>query len=136
VAGYAAAGRRVVSELRAAGNPVAVVENDLALYERAAAEGLPAIWGDAGSREVLAAAGITTARLLLLTAGNRVAAELALVHARRANPGIAVMALAGSEQDAAELRALGADAVIEPAVAGGQALSRAALARLTGSSEC
>lgn len=127
VAGYGRGGRAVARALRAGGISFVVVELDHAVFRLAVAEGMPAVWGDITREEVLSAAQIARARILVVTVPERASVQLAVEHARRAHPSVAVVARAVRESDVAELRALGVTAAVQPEFEGGVEMLRQTL---------
>ncbi|MFN9843509.1 MAG: cation:proton antiporter [Planctomycetota bacterium] len=78
--------------LQARGVPVVVVDSDRRTVERLLAQGVRALYGDAGSPVLLDGAGIAQARALVLAAPDAVTQRLAIEHARAVRPGLAVLA--------------------------------------------
>ncbi|MBI3282202.1 MAG: cation:proton antiporter [Acidobacteria bacterium] len=129
VAGYGRTGRAVGQIVRAAGIPLVVVESDHALLGDMRNEGFSGVWGDITREEVLQAARIKNARILVLTVPNRSTVELSVERARRANPLLVVIARAVREQHVAGLRKLGVDAAVQPEFEGGIEMVRQVLVR-------
>ncbi len=127
VAGYGRGGRAVSRALRAGGIPFVVVELDHAVFRLAVADGMPAVWGDITREEVLGAAQIARARILVVTVPERASVQLAVEQARRAHPTVAVVARAVRESDVAELLALGVTAAVQPEFEGGVEMLRQTL---------
>ena len=127
VAGYGRSGRTVARVLRAAGIPLVVVESNYALFSDMTTEGLDAVWGDITREEVLRAAWIENARILVLTVPDRSTVHLSVECARRLNPAVLVVARAVREYHVAELRKLGVDAAVQPEFEGGVEMVRQAL---------
>jgi len=129
VAGYGRSGRAVSRALHAGGVPFVVVELDHALFTMAVSNGMPAVWGDVTREEVLGAAQIAHARILVVTVPDRGSVHLTVQQARRMHPKVAVVARAAREGDVAELRALGVDAVVQSEFEGGVEMLRQTLMR-------
>lgn len=91
---------------------------------------LIAYWGDAASPDVLTAAGIKDAALLILAVPDAGSARLAAAHARRLNPGIAVVARAHSQGEVKALHSAGVDEVVVPEYEGAAAMLKRALGLL------
>ncbi|TAJ20732.1 MAG: sodium:proton antiporter [Dehalococcoidia bacterium] len=91
---------------------------------------LTAYWGDAASPDVLVAAGIGDAVLLILAVPDAGSARLAASHARRLNPGIAVIARAHSQTEVEALRQAGVDVVVVPEFEGAATILRRSLGLL------
>lgn len=78
--------------LRARGVPFVAIDSDRPTVERLQAQGVQALYGDAGSPVLLDRAGIARARALVLAAPDAVTQRLAIEHARTVQPGLAVLA--------------------------------------------
>ncbi len=125
LAGHRALGRRVAALCRDAGVPLVVIDND-----PDAVTGDGNVFGDATRPDVLLAAGIRQARVLVV-------ADLALADkmrtcsaARALNPRIEVVAAAAGEAEAGWLREFGADVVHDALDEQSSQLARAVRARL------
>jgi CPA2 family monovalent cation:H+ antiporter-2 len=129
VAGYGQSGRTAARVLQRACIPMVVVELDHVVYSDLVARGLPGVWGDATSEEVLSAARIDKARVLLLTVPYASSAHLAVQRAKALNPKLMIIARALMAPQVVELRDLGVDAVVQSDFEGGVAMVRQALAQ-------
>jgi CPA2 family monovalent cation:H+ antiporter-2 len=110
--GFGRVGSRVGQTLHAAGQPIALVESDRELLDQARALGIAGVLGNAASRDTLAAANVAAARAVLVAIPNTIEAGQIIAHARAANPSLAVLARAHSDQEVDYLLAHGADAAI------------------------
>jgi len=129
VAGYGRSGRAVARVLRAAGIPLVVVELNHALFGDLNAHGLAGVWGDITSEEILRAAHVESARILVLTVPDLSTVQLSVDRARRLNPKVAVIARAAGSHHVVELGKLGIDAVVQAEFEGGVEMVRQALVR-------
>lgn len=129
IAGAGRTGSTAARVLARAGVPVLAVEIDHALWTDLKPTGVPAIWGDITRPEILHAAGVETARVLLVTMPDQMAVRLCVEQARRMNPHIVVIARASREHHIRELRQLGVDAAVQPEFEGGVEMVRQALER-------
>ncbi len=129
VAGYGRSGRAAARVLGAAGIPVVVVELNHAEFRDLSSDGLSGVWGDVTSEEILHAARIESARILLITVPNASTVYLSVERAKRLNPKLVVIARAVQAHNVAELRRLGVDAVIQAEFEGGVEMVRQALVR-------
>jgi monovalent cation:H+ antiporter-2, CPA2 family len=127
VAGYGRSGQAAARALRAAGIQLVIVELNYALFGDITGDGLDGLWGDISSEEILRAAQIANARILLLTVSDQNTVQLSVERARRLNPKLVVIARAAREHHVAELRALGVDVVVQPEFEGGVEMLRQAL---------
>jgi CPA2 family monovalent cation:H+ antiporter-2 len=131
VAGYGRSGRAAARVLHRAGIPFVVVEINHAVYGRVAPDGFSGIWGDITGDEILKAARIDTARILLLAVPDQTTVRLAVQRARAVNPAVLVIARAFRREDVLELRRLGAAGTVQPEFEGGVEMVRQALIQYT-----
>ena len=110
--GYGRVGSLVGRTLHAAGRPVVLVESNRDFLEDARTAGIAGVLGNAAAEETLEAANIATARALLVAIPQPLEAGQIIRRAREANPAIAVMARAHSDEEVAYLLRNGADAAI------------------------
>lgn len=127
VAGYGRNGRAVTSVLQAANIPLVLAEWDHAAFNDAVSQGIEAVWGDVGQHEILHAAGIEQARMIILTVPDHSTIRLAATRARAMNPKIIVIGRAVLERNVAELKEAGVDRVVQPEFEGGIEIVRQAL---------
>jgi CPA2 family monovalent cation:H+ antiporter-2 len=126
VAGHGPLARRFAARCAQAGVAVAVIDDDA----DAAPPGTHVVFGDAGRPEVLAAAGVAEAKVLVV-------ADLPLPHKMRActaaralNPRIEIIAAANGEAEAVWLREFGVNVVCDATEELSHQLERAVRARL------
>jgi CPA2 family monovalent cation:H+ antiporter-2 len=127
VAGYGRTGRAAARVLRRAGIPFVVIEINHSVFGGLAAAGLSGIWGDVTGDEILKAARIDFARILLLTLPDQATVRMAVQRARSLNPGVSVIARAFRRQDILDLRSLGVAGAVQPEFEGGVEMVRQAL---------
>ena len=127
IAGYGRTGRAVARVLGAADLPFLVTELDHAAFSDANAQGLRTLLGDVSQEEILRAAGIDTARVLVLTVPDQGTIRLSAQRARRLNDRVIIIARAIRDQNVAELRALGVNSIVQPEFEGGIEMVRRAL---------
>ena len=127
VAGYGRSGKAAARVLERAGVPMVIVEINHAVFGGLVSDGFSGIWGDTTGEEILKAARIETARILLLTMPDQSTLRLTVERARQLNPKISVIARAFRGDDVLELRRLGVDSVIQPEFEGGVEMVRQAL---------
>ncbi|MFA7296143.1 MAG: cation:proton antiporter [Dehalococcoidia bacterium] len=92
--------------------------------------GRAAYWGDAAGDDVLRAANVQGARLLVLAVPDAESARLAAERARALHPGLAVVARAHSAQELELLRGAAIDAVVVPEFEGAAVMLQDTLALL------
>lgn len=129
VAGYGRSGRAVTGVLRAAALPVVVIELNHAIFHDLRSDGVPALWGDVTSEEILRAAGLKNARMLILTVPDPDTVKLAAERARRLAPEVPVVARAARVQVIDELKRLGVASAVLPEFEGGMEMARQAMIR-------
>ncbi len=127
VAGYGRTGRAVIDALQGAGLPYLVVELNHETLTQPLAEGLPVVWGDISSEEILRAAGIPDARMLVMAVPEWNAIRLGIERAKRLNPRLYVVARATAAHRVDDLRVLGVDVAVQPEFEGGVEMMRQAL---------
>ena len=128
VAGYGRTGRAVVDALEGAAVPYVVVELNHEALTRPLEQGVPVVWGDISSEDILRAAGIPQARMLVMAVPEWHAIRLGLDRAKRLNQRLFVVARATAAGHVEDLRALRADVVVQPEFEGGIEMVRRALA--------
>jgi CPA2 family monovalent cation:H+ antiporter-2 len=94
------------------------------------AHGVPTLFGDAANTEVLAHAGLTRARLLVVTIPEDAATEVIVGVAREHAPALPIIARAATAQGIKHLAQLGAHQVIHPELEGGLQMVRRTLLHL------
>ena len=110
--------------------PRLVVESDAALVDRLGAAGVPALFGDAASSDLLHHAHLATARALVVTVPDETAAAVIVSLARAQAPSLPILARVATSGGAAELVRLGAEDLVQPELEGGIELLRRTLRRL------
>ena len=124
VCGYGRLGVVLVDALKRRGFSCVVVDNDPISVREAIADGVPAIYGDAGNPEILRRLGIGRARVLAVAISDPLAAESAVESGRHANQRLDIIARARSREQMQRLRELGATEVIQPEFEAGLELIR------------
>ena len=135
VAGYGRSGKAVARVLRAAEIPLLVVELNHAVFGDIEAHGLQGVWGDITSEEILRAAHVESARILVLTVPDLSTVHLSVDRARRLNPKLVVIARAAGSHHVVELGKLGVDAVVQAEFEAGVEMVRQVLVRYPADSE-
>ena len=127
IAGFGHSGAEVGRALSQRGFSYLVVDSDPDLPRRAAAAGVPYIWGDLANLATLGEAGLDRARILILAIADSVVSELVVRHVRAEHPRLRVIARADSPEAAARLLDAGANAVVQPLLEIGLELTYQAL---------
>lgn len=132
VAGYGRTGKAAARAFQRAGIIVVVVEISHSVFGSLVFDGFSGIWGDITGEEILKAARVEKARILLLTAPCLSSVRLSVDRARQLNPVISVIARALRADDVQDLLKLGVTAVIQPEFEAGIAMVRQALVQYDG----
>jgi len=132
IAGYGRTGTAAARALDAAGTPFLIVELNHSLFEDLSLAGFQGIWGDITRPEILHAAKVESARVLLLTFPVQVLVHLAVENARHLNPGLTIIARASQQSDIAPLIERGVNVAVQPEFEGGVEMVRHSLAALRG----
>ena len=127
IAGYGRSGSAAARVLHRAGIPFVVVEINHAVYGGLARDGFSGIWGDVTGDEILKAARIDAARVLLLTVPDQATVRLSIGRARSFNPNVSVIARAVRREDLIDFRRLGVAGAVQPEFEGGAEMVRQAL---------
>ena len=110
--GYGRVGKIVAAALAKSGKPFVVVESDAERLRELRERSIQFVEGNSASREILAQASPGTAARLVIAIPNAFEAGRIVKHARRANPGLVIVARAHSDPEVRHLRELGANTVI------------------------
>ena len=130
IAGAGRVGHLAGRALEAAGLPHVYIDGSLESVLRLQQQGHTAYWGDAASMEILRAAGVQTARQMILAVPDGDSASLAAKHAFELNPAIEIVARAHSTGDLEALRRGHVETAIVPEFEGAAVIVREALTRL------
>lgn len=122
VIGFGRVGHCIANGLRAKGMSLVVIDSRLSRVREAMAEGVDAIYGSAIADNVLQAAAIENARLVVLALIDHPSTLAVVQQIRSLNPRVTITARAEQAEHAAPLRAAGAALVIVPELAGADAL--------------
>ncbi|UFW46332.1 MULTISPECIES: cation:proton antiporter domain-containing protein [Bradyrhizobium] len=116
-------GRPVALVLDAAKAPYIAIEFDLTRFRRAKTSGHKVVFGDAGRKRVIEAAGVARARLVVVTFDRRHLIERILHYVRQQNPAAASVVSAADDQEISSLALAGASTVFPENIAAGLALA-------------
>jgi CPA2 family monovalent cation:H+ antiporter-2 len=125
--GHGRVGKIVSRALRGAETPVLVIENEQGLVEELQQEGIETILGNAAGPDMLAAAGVTRARALLVAIPDAFESGQIVARARSISGNVLIIARAHSDEEVAHLTYHGANIVIM----GEAEIARAMVERLT-----
>ena len=90
-------------------------------------DGFQGLWGDSSSDQILHAAGVDRARVLLLTIPDVDSLHLTIDRARARNPGVLLIVRSRRPEDLELLRSKGVAAAVQPEFEGGLELVRQAM---------
>jgi CPA2 family monovalent cation:H+ antiporter-2 len=113
VTGLGEIGRRVIERCRTAGVAVCAIDADLDALGRVAGDGVATVYGDAARPDVLRAARLAEARMIVVTNAALHEKMRICIAAREVNPRVALAATAASEADRAWLEEFGATYVCD-----------------------
>ncbi|MFN2370181.1 MAG: cation:proton antiporter [Candidatus Krumholzibacteriia bacterium] len=130
LAGAGRTGREVAQVLERLELPFVAIELDQHRLESCSAAGVAVIYGDAAHPVVLEAAGLSAAKLLVITTPAPVVTLGIARNARRLRPDLHIVARADSESVLEDLHALGVYEVVIPQLEAGLEITRQALLHL------
>jgi len=130
VAGAGRIGSRIADVLRHLELPFVLIELDHRRIDQARAAGHPIIFGDAAQPVVLDAAGVSRARLLLVTTPVLGISRAVVEHARRLNREIDVVVRAENAEAMAALHRMKVAEVVQPEIEATLEMTRQALLHL------
>jgi CPA2 family monovalent cation:H+ antiporter-2 len=110
--GYGRVGREFARILHEHGVPLVVIDDEDHLVDRARADGLPAIRGNAVNERVLREAAPDRAHMALLAIPNALEAGEIIATLRRVNPNLSIVARGHSDNEVKHLLEHGADAAV------------------------
>ena len=110
--GYGRVGRELARVLREHGVPLVVIDGEDLLVDRARADGLPVIRGNAVNESVLREAAPERAHMALLAIPNALEAGEIIAKLRKLNPSMSIVARGHSDNEVKHLLEHGADAAV------------------------
>jgi CPA2 family monovalent cation:H+ antiporter-2 len=112
ICGYGRSGQNLARFLDREGVPFIALDNDPQRIREATAAGERVVFGDAARREVLLAAGLARARVLIVTYADTASALHIIAHVQEARPGLPVVVRTIDDSDVQKLRDAGATEVV------------------------
>lgn len=112
ICGYGRSGQNLARFLDREGVPFIALDNDPQRIREAVAAGERVVFGDAARREVLLAAGLARARVLIVTYADTASALHIIAHVQEARPGLPVVVRTLDDSDVEKLRNAGATEVV------------------------
>jgi CPA2 family monovalent cation:H+ antiporter-2 len=125
VTGLTGVGKRLIERGAREGLPLSVVTHELEVLEELRERGVGAVYGDAAQPEVLRAAGLAEAKMIVVTNPSLMDKMRICGAARAINPRIAIVATAAGEAERAWLQEFGAAYTCDPMEEATEALLRA-----------
>jgi len=114
IVGGGRVGSRIAGVFKNFGLPLVVVELDHRRVESTQTDGTPLVYGDATNEIVLEAAGVNTARLLVVTPPDLVTARTVIANAKRQNGELNVVARTSDASFLPTFKDLGVNSVVLP----------------------
>jgi monovalent cation:H+ antiporter-2, CPA2 family len=114
ILGYGGTGAAIARNLAGRNLPFVVVDLNPFVLEDAGRLGIPFVYGDGTSPEILAKCNVGQANVLAITIPNALDAERAALNARNINPDIDIVARGFGPQTNVALRRAGAAEVVQP----------------------
>jgi CPA2 family monovalent cation:H+ antiporter-2 len=127
VAGGGRVGFQIAQVLKRLNKQFVIIELDHQRFERAEAVGMAVVYGDASQEIVLEAAGIREAALLILTLPGLVEARSVIVHSKRLNKELKMIARTSGPDSFELLKELGVSEVVLPEFEAGLEMTRQSL---------
>jgi voltage-gated potassium channel Kch len=129
IAGFGRVGRRIGQILEIAGRPYVAIDFNSSLVLRERANGHRIFYGDVRRPEVLRAAGIADAKLVIITLDDFEATEDVLAALRQVRPNVTILVRGHNADQCRTLRKLGASLVVSENLEASLELAREALLR-------
>ena len=130
IAGGGRVGYQIAKVLKRLGLPFVIIEIDQRRVEQAKIDGMPVVYGDASHEIVLEAAGVGFAYLLVITTPAIVVARTIVVHGKRINEQIKVVARASDSEFLSVFKELSVTEVVLPEFEAGLEMTRQVLLHL------
>lgn len=127
IIGYGRVGQYTAQLLQRLQLPYVVIENDQYRLDELRAQQVPVIYGDAASAEVLEAAGLYRARLVLVAVGSAFDVEAIVRQTRQLAPDVHVVARATRMNQIEVLQGLGIHEIVQPEFEAGLEMMRQTL---------
>jgi voltage-gated potassium channel len=127
ICGFGRVGQRVARRLRDAGQPFVVIDDNPDVRDEMEEEGILHVGGQASDDDVLCEAGVMRARAVIACVDSDAENIFVTITARALRPDIEIVARAAEEPTERKLIRAGANDVISPYKASGDAMARLAL---------
>lgn len=130
IVGFGRVGQIASQSLLASGADISMIDNDPEVIRNAEKYGFKVYYGDGARPDVLHAAGIHQARLILICVDDKAAATRIVENVQEANPHTEILVRAWDREHAVELIKHDADFVVRETFESGMAMGREAVLRL------
>ncbi|SAI73834.1 glutathione-regulated potassium-efflux system protein [Bordetella ansorpii] len=135
IVGFGRVGQIASQGLLASGADISIIDNDPEVIRNAEKYGFKVYYGDGVRPDVLHAAGIDKARLILICVDDKVAATRIVENVQEVNPHTEILVRAWDREHAVELIKHDADFVVRETFESGMAMGREAVLRLGATEE-
>jgi len=136
IAGFGRMGSRIGEILSTAGKPYVALDSNVAIVERERQKGHPVFYGDVRKTELLEAAGIAHAQVVIVTTNDAKTTEEVVMALRKTHPEIPIYVRGHSLSQCQKLRMMGASGVVSETVEASLELARMALIDVGLDKEC
>jgi len=123
VCGYGRMGQQIIKDLRRAGVPFVVIEENPEQLPRLQEHRVPHVVGNAAQDDILLRAGVDRAKGLIAVASTDEENVFIVLSARGINPGLNIVARSIREENEDKLRRAGANHVMSPYILGGRRMA-------------
>jgi monovalent cation:proton antiporter-2 (CPA2) family protein len=130
IAGFGRVGNRIGDILSIIGQPFVALDLDIERVEKERANGHPVFYGDVRQLEVLKAAGVSDAKMMVITLNDRQATEELLIALRKTRPDMAIFVRGHDLKQCCHLKTLGATVAISENVEASLELARITLSEI------
>lgn len=130
ICGHGRVGKNISEALELADIGYVVIDFNQGVVANLLREDKMAIYGDPSEREVLEAAGVSEAKVLVIAVPDRYSQEMIIQNSLRANPKILIICRSHFEEDREHLLAFGANIVIQPEFEAGISITRELLSSM------
>ena len=114
ICGYGRVGGWVGRALSDTNTPFVIIDSSLDVISNLKKSGLPVIFGDPAEPEVLEAAGIRTARAVVVAIPDRVSQEILISYVQTIAPNVKIISRVHLDEDWERLKILKVDKIIQP----------------------
>ena len=127
IAGYGRVGRQVGEILSLSGIPYVAMDSDPSIVEKERLNGHPVYYGDVLKPELLVAAGVNNAEVIIVTLNDPTAAETVVASLRKSHPDTTIYVRGHSIDQCRELKRLGASGAVSENIEASLELARMTL---------